>query len=207
MARRTLARRTHTRGALYLRDPNEGGGGGNAGAGSSGGDNGGQAGGDNAGAGSSSSSSSSSSGSFTQADVDRLIGERLERERKAAEQRQAAAARTEAQRIADLERDLEETRTAARRTKVAAKHGLADYEDLLGSGTDEELDAKAKRLVAGGLGTKAGGNGGGGTGGKGRARTTGRTVTENGGQALTPKERAAMALRGIRGGGTDTAAD
>ena len=215
MARNTLARRrTHTAARLYPQRNANDGGGGAAGAGSTGGSDGGagssSTGGSGDGAGSSSSTSSSSSSSsgdgartYTQADLDRLIGERLDRDRQARDREAQRQQRTEAQRLADLERELEETRTAARRTKVAAKHGLADYEDLLGSGTDEELEAKAKRLVAGGLG-KAGGNGG---NGGGRARTQRRTVTETGGNAQTPKERAAAALRGLRGGGSTDAAD
>jgi hypothetical protein len=108
---------------------------------------------------------------FTQADVDRILSDRLTRERgkfadyddlksKAAEfDRASDAQKTEAQRIAgqlakvEKERDgtsreRDELRTQLARLEVALEHGISREDiDLLGSGSREEIDARAKRLA------------------------------------------------------------
>lgn len=206
MARHTLAR-TRTRRALYLRDPNEGGGGST---GSTGGTDGGQAGGSTGGTdgGNGSTGDSGADGgndkpggqTFSKDDVERIVTDRLARERAAAERRQQQATRTEAQRIEQLERDLAEERLARTRVDVASKTpGLsADWADDLKGDTREDLEAHAKRLAD--RLKSAGGTGGGTTRTRGGQR---RTVTESGGTGMTAKERAAFALRGMRGGGSD----
>lgn len=99
-------------------------------------------------AGSSSSSSSADTGpTFTQADVERLITARLERERQAADRRTQQATATERERIAALERDLSAERLARTRATVAARHNLGDLGDVLAGDTEEALENNAKRLA------------------------------------------------------------
>ncbi len=137
-------------------------------------------------------------GTFTQADVDRLVSASLAREKAAADKRIADANRSAEQRLADLERDLAESRTAATRSKIAARHNLGDLEDLLGSGTDDELEARAKRLAER-LGTSKDGKDG--KDGRQTQTRTRRTVVEpSGNAALDKKAAAAEALRALAGG-------
>lgn len=61
------------------------------------------------------------------------------------------ASKTEAQRLAEAaeaaKRDAESARAEAIRYKAAATHGIsADHFDLLGSGTEEEITARAEKL-------------------------------------------------------------
>ena len=99
---------------------------------------------------------------FTQADVDRIVRERVKREReKFADyddlKVKADGAKTVEERMAQLERDLATERAAATRAKVAARFGVStepDEEtglsdaDLFLTGKDEEtLTAQAKRLA------------------------------------------------------------
>lgn len=63
------------------------------------------------------------------------------------------AQKTEAQRLADrqaeIERERDEARAEGLRYKAAATHGVhPDYFDLLGSGTEEEITARAERVGA-----------------------------------------------------------
>lgn len=63
--------------------------------------------------------------------------------------------KTEAQKLADraaaAEQQTKDAQDALNRYKVALRHGLAesDVEDLNWSGTDEEIEARVKRFVAG----------------------------------------------------------
>lgn len=91
---------------------------------------------------------------FTQADVDRIVRERVKREReKYADyddlRAKADQARTVEERVADLERQLTEANTAATRARIAAAHGITPEDaELFLTGTDEEtLTAQAKRLA------------------------------------------------------------
>jgi hypothetical protein len=57
------------------------------------------------------------------------------------------------ERATQLEEDLAKSRTENALLRVAAKHGIPEEDwDLLGSGTPEELDARAARLAAKGFG-------------------------------------------------------
>lgn len=102
----------------------------------------------------------------SQDDLDRIVKERLGRERAKfadyADVKAKAArldeiegkAKTEAERsnerMAALERELAETRTASMRSRVQAKHGIADEDaELFLTGTDEDtLTRQAERLAA-----------------------------------------------------------
>ena len=99
---------------------------------------------------------------FTQADVDRIVRERVKRERERFAdyddlKAKAEGAKTVEERMAQLERDLATERAAATRAKVAARFGVStepDEEtglsdaDLFLTGKDEEtLTAQAKRLA------------------------------------------------------------
>lgn len=60
--------------------------------------------------------------------------------------------KTEAQRLADAaskaQREAEEARAETARYRVAATHGVTpDYFDMLGSGTEDEIAARAQRLA------------------------------------------------------------
>ena len=91
---------------------------------------------------------------FSQADVDRIVSDRLKRERDKLAEKQAETARTAEQRIADLEKRLADADAREQRTRlvqtVAQQHGITDPEDvrLFLTGTDEDtLTAQAKRLA------------------------------------------------------------
>jgi murein DD-endopeptidase MepM/ murein hydrolase activator NlpD len=97
-------------------------------------------------------------GTFTQADVDRIVADRLKRERETVKAKfadyddlkaKAGEKATADERLASLERELETTRREALRRRVQAAHGIADEDaDLFLTGTDEEtLTAQAKRLA------------------------------------------------------------
>lgn len=63
------------------------------------------------------------------------------------------ASKSETQRLSEAaetaRRDAETARAEAIRYKVAATHGLtADHFDLLGSGTEEEISARAEKIAA-----------------------------------------------------------
>lgn len=92
-----------------------------------------------------------STGTFTQADVDRIVQDRLQRERaKFADYDDLkSGARTAEERITELERRYEEANREALRRRVQAAHGISDEDaDLFLTGTDEEsLTAQAKRLA------------------------------------------------------------
>lgn len=91
---------------------------------------------------------------FTQADVDRIVADRLKREReKYADyddlKAKAGEKATAEDRIADLEKDLAATKRDALRARVQAAHGITDEDaELFLTGTDEDtLTAQAKRLA------------------------------------------------------------
>lgn len=101
---------------------------------------------------------------FTQADVDRIVAERLKRERdkvgdikglKAAadelaqiKESQKSEAQKQADRLAALEGEAKAARTEALRLRVAAKYSIGEEDaDLFLTGDDEETLAKqAQRL-------------------------------------------------------------
>jgi hypothetical protein len=92
---------------------------------------------------------------ITQADVDRIVKERVARERaKYADydelKAKADGAKTVEQKLADLEGKYSAAEARALRSDIAAKHGLsAEDRDLFLTGTDEAtLTAQAERLAA-----------------------------------------------------------
>ena len=91
---------------------------------------------------------------FTQADVDRIVRERVKRERdKYADydelKAKAGEKATADERIAALEREIESSKREALRSRVQAAHGISNEDaELFLTGTDEEtLTAQAKRLA------------------------------------------------------------
>lgn len=95
---------------------------------------------------------------FTQADVDRIVAERLKREREATKTKyadyedlkaKAAGAQTAEERLAELEKEIQATKHEALKRRVQAAHKISDEDaDLFLTGTDEEsLTAQAKRLA------------------------------------------------------------
>lgn len=91
---------------------------------------------------------------FTQADIDKAVKERVARERaKFADyddlKAKAGGVATAEERIAALEKQLQETSREALRRRVQAAHGIADEDaDLFLTASDEEtLTAQAKRLA------------------------------------------------------------
>ena len=96
---------------------------------------------------------------FTQADVDRIVADRLKRERETVKAKygdyddlkvKAGEKATADERIAALEREVETTRREALRRRVQAAHGINDEDaDLFLTGADEEsLTKQAQRLAA-----------------------------------------------------------
>ena len=79
---------------------------------------------------------------FTQADVDRIVRERVQRERQ-------KAAKTAEERIAALEEQIAASQREALRRRVQAAHGISDEDaDLFLTAADEDtLTAQAKRLA------------------------------------------------------------
>lgn len=95
---------------------------------------------------------------FTQADVDRIVADRLKREREKITARysdyddlkaKAEGAKTAEDRIAELEQKYQAAETARLRSDIAAAHGIsAEDRDLFLTGTDEDtLKAQAQRLA------------------------------------------------------------
>lgn len=99
--------------------------------------------------------------SFSQEDVDRIVADRLRRAKPAdyAELKAKAdrleeienAQKTEQQRHAEAaekaKRDADEARAETLRYKAAATHGVGqDFFDLLGSGDEEAINARAERV-------------------------------------------------------------
>ena len=92
--------------------------------------------------------------SFTQADVDRIVKDRIARvEAKYADyndlKKAADGAKTVEQKLADLEAKHAEAEARALRSDIATKHGIsAEDRDLFLTGSDEAtLTAQAKRLA------------------------------------------------------------
>lgn len=96
--------------------------------------------------------------SFTQADVDRIVAERLKRERETTKTKyadyedlkaKAEGAKTADDRIAELEKSIEKANREALKRRVQAAHGISDEDaDLFLTGADEDsLTAQAKRLA------------------------------------------------------------
>lgn len=95
---------------------------------------------------------------FTQADVDRIVADRLKRERETTRtkyadydelKKAAEDKKTAEEKIAELQKDLEATKRDALRRRVQAAHSISDEDaDLFLTGTDEDtLKAQAKRLA------------------------------------------------------------
>ncbi len=95
---------------------------------------------------------------FTQADVDHILADRLKREREATKAKyadyddlkaKAEGAKTAEERIAALEEQITASNREATKRRVQAAHGLSDEDaDLFLTATDEEaLTAQAKRLA------------------------------------------------------------
>lgn len=91
---------------------------------------------------------------FTQADVDKIVRERVQRERaKFADyddlKEQAAGKKSADERIADLEKRYADAETRAMRANIASKFGLSTEDrDLFLTGADEDtLTAQAQRLA------------------------------------------------------------
>ena len=91
---------------------------------------------------------------FTQADVDRIVSERIQRERaKFADyddlKAKAGEARTAEERIAELEERYQAAESARLRADVASRYSIpAEDRDLFLTGTDEDtLVAQARRLA------------------------------------------------------------
>jgi len=91
---------------------------------------------------------------FTQADVDRIVRERVQRERAKyadydALKAKAEGAKTVEDRLAEMEKRTAAAEASALRSDIAARHGIsAEDRDLLLTGTDAEtLEAQAKRIA------------------------------------------------------------
>lgn len=91
---------------------------------------------------------------FTQADIDRIVKERVQREKaKYADyddlKKKADGAKTAEERMAELEREIATTKHEALKRRVQAAHSISDEDaDLFLTGQDEEsLTAQAKRLA------------------------------------------------------------
>lgn len=96
--------------------------------------------------------------SFTQADVDRIVAERLKRERETTKakyadydelKQKAEGAKSADDRIAELEKSIAQANHEAMKRRVQAAHGISDEDaELFLTGADEEsLTAQAKRLA------------------------------------------------------------
>jgi hypothetical protein len=95
---------------------------------------------------------------FTQADVDRIVADRLKREREATKAKygdyddlkaRAGQATTLEERVADIERQARENETRALRAEIANAKGLTPTQaKRLVGGTREELEADADELLA-----------------------------------------------------------
>lgn len=122
---------------------------------------------------------------FTQADVDKIVRDRLAQQAKNKfanyDEYKAAAegAKTVEQKLADLEAKHAEAEARALRSDIATKHGIsAEDRDLFLTGSDEAtLTAQAKRLAERIADQKKNGN---------RAPKEGRTVTTT----ISPKDAA-----------------
>lgn len=119
---------------------------------------------------------------FTQADVDRIVAERLKRERETTKtkyadydelKKKAAGSATAEETLAKLQRDLEDTKREALKRRVQAAHGISDEDaDLFLTATEEEaLTKQAERLAERDSDRKKRGN---------RVPTEGRTTTQAG---------------------------
>lgn len=96
-------------------------------------------------------------GTFTQADVDRLIGERLARQEADLKAKAESESKTLSDRLQALETELVNTKTDALRKSVAAQFGISTKPgekgqlsdaDLFLTGSDEKtLIAQAERLA------------------------------------------------------------
>lgn len=121
---------------------------------------------------------------LTQADVDRIVKDRIARvESKYADyndlKAKAEGAKTVEQKLVELESRHAEAEARALRSDIAAKHGIsAEDRDLFLTGSDAaSLEAQAKRLAERNADQKKGGN---------RAPKEGRSVTTT----ISPKEAA-----------------
>lgn len=104
-------------------------------------------------------------GTFTQSDVDRIVADRLARERsKYADyddlKQKAGQLPTLEERVAATEKRATDAEAAALRSNIATQHGItAEDRDLFLTGSDETtLTAQAERLKARDAASKASGN-------------------------------------------------
>lgn len=122
---------------------------------------------------------------FTQAELDQIITDRLAQQAKnkfgdyAELKAKADGAKTVEQKLAELETKHAEAEARALRSNIATKHGIsAEDRDLFLTGSDEaSLEAQAKRLAERNADQKKNGL---------RARKEGQPVTTN----LSPKDKA-----------------
>lgn len=150
----TMARRRAEFGGFFMEAGGDGGGSGD-GAGDQGGAGDGGAGADDG----------AKDQGFTQADVDRIVADRVKRERaKYADyddlKKAAGDKATAEERIASLEKEIEGSKREALRRRVQAAHGISDEDaDLFLTASDEEtLKRQAERLAAQGSQQKKRGN-------------------------------------------------
>lgn len=95
---------------------------------------------------------------FTQADVDRIVADRLKRERETTKTKyadydalkaKAAEGKTVEDRMSEVEKRASDAEARALRSEIASEHGISKEDrDLFLTGTDEAtLTAQAKRLA------------------------------------------------------------
>lgn len=86
---------------------------------------------------------------FTQADVNRIVKERLERAEAKFAEKQSGAQATAEERIAALEKQNSELARDRLVSRIQAKHGISDEDrDLFLTGADEDaLELQASRLA------------------------------------------------------------
>lgn len=137
MARNTLMRNR----SLFSRDPNEGGGGGTGGTGTEGGEGNGTGTSDNGGGG---ASNTQGDKTFTQADVDRIVGERLNRQKSQFSDYDALKA--DSAELARLRKENESaTETAVREAREAA--AAEERKKLAPQAVRAEFRAAAKGVL------------------------------------------------------------
>lgn len=126
--------------------------------GGEGGSGGGAEGGSGGGAGDGGEGQEGKDSTFNQADVDRIVADRLKRERETTKtkyadyddlKKKAEGAKTAEERIAGLETQIKATEREALVRRIQAKHSVSDEDaGLFLTGADEDaLTAQAKRLA------------------------------------------------------------
>lgn len=106
---------------------------------------------------------------FTQADVDRIVADRLKREREQVKskyadyddlKKKAEGSKSADEKIAELEQQITKANTEALQRRIQAKYGISDEDaDLFLTASDEEtLETAAKRLAERDADSKKSGN-------------------------------------------------